>query len=200
MAIIVVNSTSSSGNKNAQSTWAWEHTTHADDTILIAVISIFDLTEADRPITGITWDAVNDFTPFDSPNHFYDDNTEHRTEIWYRLNPGASTTANIEVTTTGTCTDACGGAIGTSGVDTADPEDLSTTNNGAAGDPTITLGAAAAGSLVVGGLIIAENAAGKLVADQHNIHITDMNIFRYKLTCRFSFLVQLRNFLQIILY
>ena len=54
---IVINSTGSSGNRNNASPWVWTHLTHADDTILIAVISIFDAAEADRPITGITFNS-----------------------------------------------------------------------------------------------------------------------------------------------
>jgi hypothetical protein len=170
---ITVNSTSSSANNNNAATVTWEHTTHADDTFLIVVVSTFDLTEADRPVTGVTFNGVEDFTD-PTFTHVYDDAAEHRTEIWYLPNPSASTTANIVVTLTDACTDVCAGAIGASGVNTGSPEDTSTTANGAAGDPTVTLGAAAANSLIVAGLIIAENAAAKLTCDQNQIYITDM--------------------------
>ena len=156
MAITIGNASSSGNINNVNTTYSWQHITHADTDCLVVCVSGNDGTAGDRDITGVTYNAVA-LTNAEAVN----DGTSQQGEVWYITETayGANlggVTANVVVTHGGKCTDGCGHAIDLIGVDQAAPEQDSNTATGANSDPTVTVAGAVAGSMTVGVCTITE--------------------------------------------
>lgn len=157
MAITLGNNSSSGNNDNVDTTYLWEHTTHADTDCLVVVTSAFDTAVGDRDTTGVTFNGVA-FTNITAQD---DAAADLNTEIWQLTETAygsdlGGVTANIEVTQGGKCTDACGHAIDLISVDQADPVQDSNTGTGSNSNPTVTVAGAVSGSMTIGCTTISE--------------------------------------------
>src|SRR3990167_4631231 len=108
---------SNSGNPGTVASFSWSHTVAAgSDLLLIVGVNMYDATDADRVVSGITYNGVA-LTQSITLN---DDTTDIRSDIWYLKNP--TTVANtVEVTMAGTVTDPSAFACSFSGVDQTTP-------------------------------------------------------------------------------
>jgi len=167
MAITVGNTSASGNNNNVNTTYQWQHITHADTDCLVVVVAGFDSVAGDADITGITYNAV----ALSNAVQYYDAGIDYNIEVWYLTetaygaNLGA-VTANIIVTHGGKCASACGSAVDLISVDQADPlQDTQSETDAATATPSITVAGAIAGSMTVGGL-------GTEEGDPANVSVT----------------------------
>ena len=163
MAITLGNSSSSGNFNNVNTTYTWQHTTHADTDCLTVVTSAMDAVQGDRDTTAVSFNGVG-FTNITAQD---DGTSQTNTEIWrlteetYGSNLGG-VTANIQVTQGGKCTDACAHALDLINVDQAVPVQDSNQGTGSNSDPTVTVAGAVSGSMTVGCTTISEADPGQL--------------------------------------
>jgi len=122
MAIAYVNSSNSGGDATVSSI-SWSHTVSGTNAVLIVGVSSYDPTDADRVITGVTYNSV----AMTEIKHQSNDADDRSASIWYLVGPSTGSNT-VEVTFTGTVLDAIGMAVVLSGVDQVTPLDG---NNGA---------------------------------------------------------------------
>jgi len=167
MAITIGNTSSSGNNNNVNTTYKWEHTTHADTDCLVVDATGFDSVAGDADVTGVTFNAV----AMTEAEQYYDGGIDYNVGIWYLTETayGANlggVTADIEVTHGGKCASACGDAVDLIGVDQTDPlQDTQSETDAATATPSITVAGAIAGSMTVGGL-------GTEEGDPANVSVT----------------------------
>lgn len=129
---IAIDANSISGVQATVSTYNWSHTVGSlSNGILIVCVQGRDVTLADLVVSSITFGAANltKYTSRRNPTTFLS------TEIWYLVNPTAST-ASITVTTAGTVSFATAFGSSFSGVDQTRPLVQHTGNNA---DTTTTI-------------------------------------------------------------
>ena len=98
--------------------------------VLVVITHADDSTDADRPVTGVTWNSTETFSQAESGN---DNTLNMTTEIWVLENP-TITTADIDVSFTGTCSYVSCAVIHYTGVDQTNPTDA--VNNGSGSSTT----------------------------------------------------------------
>jgi hypothetical protein len=114
---ITVGNTSSSGNPGTADTqYSWNHTCQSNTNLLVIAARARETTDADRPISGVTYNGLTCTKAY----AYQDDTLDMGAEIWYRANPPTGTSYAIQVTHTGKVVDPSAGAIDLKGVDTAD--------------------------------------------------------------------------------
>jgi hypothetical protein len=113
---ITVGNTSSRSSPSTVQQYSWSHTCASGSNILFVLVSGRESTDADRPVSGITYDG-NDLTLAKS---YQDDPNNYGCEIWYLKNPTTESSLTIEVTHEGFVSDMSGGGIDLSGVDLND--------------------------------------------------------------------------------
>ncbi len=114
MAITAGNTSSSGDPGTVNTAYSWLHTCVTDSNILIVAARAKESTDADRIISGITYDG-NPLTKAIAIQH---DPFQFGAELWYLVDPTVDSELSIEVTHTGKTTDPSAGAIDFGGVDT----------------------------------------------------------------------------------
>jgi hypothetical protein len=150
---IVVGNISSSGDAGSPNTsFSWNHEVATGSNILIAVVRFVDSSSEDSDITGVTFNAGG----FTGEALYYRDSTSGRgVAIWYLINPTTESSLPIEVTFAGKVSDAAGGAIDLSGVDTGDPIDDTNTKHEGTLSETISItvsGSVSSGAVGIAGV------------------------------------------------
>ena len=122
--------TSNSGASTSFTSLSWSHTCTGSNRILIVGSNIQNNTDANGPITGITYGGVA-LTKIRSDQQ-RPATVTFRTELWYLIAPatGANT---LTITYTGSVTRGCAGAISLTNADQSSQPDA---HNGATGDST----------------------------------------------------------------
>ena len=163
---ITVNVSTNSGLHERLSYVTWQHYCDPSDDLLIVVICAHDATQSDRTVSSVVHNGEAC-----SKARSYDNGVDYNMEIWYRVNPDS--TGYVYVTFGGQVDDIAGYAISLEGADTADPLGNYNTYTGIYSDPTVTV-ASTTGSIVVGGMMITENANLKLTCDDTEIGLDDL--------------------------
>lgn len=127
-AAIAHDASSTSTNQTNVSSFSWSHTTSGADRVLIVGVSMFDITDSDRTVTGITYNSVAMTNIREDDN----DTDDISTSIWYLINP-ATGSNTIEVTLNGTNIGVIGGAMSFTGVDQSAPIEANNGDTTAAG-------------------------------------------------------------------
>lgn len=153
---IEVGNTSKSGNPGTVNTaYNWLHTVAADSNVLFVIMTTRESTDADRVVSGVTYDG----NPLDLAFAYISDVREMTTEIWYLVDPTVSSELTIEVTYTGKVTDGGAQAVDFSNVntDTIPVETDGADANGTGKEFTLT-----SGDAILAGGIHAESSVGNI--------------------------------------
>lgn len=136
--IPTVDASSNSGAQAAVSTYNWSHTCSGSNRLLVVSVSSRDGTDADRPVTGVTYNSVA-MTKAREDN---DDTLDLTTSIWYLIAPSTGSNT-IAVTHAGTVDAAGAGAVSLNNVDQTTPLDASSGASGTSTTATASLTATA---------------------------------------------------------
>lgn len=93
---IALDNTTTSGNNKTSNSASWNHTV-ATDGVLFVVVSSRNSTDANRPVTSITYNGASLTKACSIQNNSYDLGSE----IWYITNPTTGSSASITVNMTG---------------------------------------------------------------------------------------------------
>lgn len=113
---IAHDATTVAGNNLTATTASWNHTVAAGG-VLFVVVSSRNSTDANRPVSGVTFDGV----ALSRAIHLQDNATDLGVEIWYIANPATGTAKQITVTMTGTGNLWSAAASSFTGVNTTNP-------------------------------------------------------------------------------
>jgi len=153
MAITLGNTTSSGTQINANTSFSFSHTTHADTDLLNITIVAQDTVTSDRNVTGVTFNGVaaTEVVAIETGS------TNMTVEIWrltetsYGTNLGG-VTANVQVTFAGKTSTSVAWSTDLIGVNQTTPVQNSNTAYGTSSTPSVTVSGAVAGSMTIGGL------------------------------------------------
>jgi len=149
---IASDTTSNSGGQFDVSSFSYSHTCTGSDLLLYSGVSMEDVTDADRTVTGITYNSVSMTSIREDDN----DTDNFSSSIWYLAGP-ATGSNTVAVTLNGENALSVSGSISLTGVDQSSPLDA---NNGATGNsnvPTVDVTTVADNSWVIDTVAYGDN-------------------------------------------
>ena len=163
MAITVGNISSSGNPGTVNTSYSWNHTCGSGSNCLFVLERAREGTDADRPISGVTYDG----NPL-SVAHIENDDTNHESaEIWFLINPTTESSLAIEVTHVGKVTDGSSGAVDFAGVDVSDSgSNVVADTSAGTRDGGVTTFSGLSGDALMACIVWVEGSLGDLIIPQ----------------------------------
>lgn len=160
MAIALDNTSNSAAQSNTTG-YSWNHTVAGSDRMLVVGIVMQDTTDADRTVTGVTYNGVAMSLAKEQDNNADDISAS----LWYLANP-ATGTNSISCTLNGTVSNSIGMAVSLTGVDPGAPDDNNGANASNANSVSTTVNSTVNDSWAVDVMCTASSATIVVGADQ----------------------------------